>query len=149
MNLMKTCRKCGEEKSLDCFYKQRNQKDGHNAWCKSCVNGHRQAGRDRNRVEHRRRQVPETVSKIKRLRRLQLTDEQYEILVQEAEGMCIICNTSCDDLVLDHNHKTGAVRGLLCSFCNTGLGFFRDDPKRLKRAIEYLRRHAAEVVEPA
>jgi len=46
------------------------------------------------------------------------------------------------DLHVDHDHITGALRGLLCSACNTGLGFFRDHPELLKRAIEYLNQSA-------
>jgi hypothetical protein len=44
-------------------------------------------------------------------------------------------------LALDHCHKTNRRRGRLCSRCNTGLGFFRDDPGLLLNAMEYLRRH--------
>jgi hypothetical protein len=44
-------------------------------------------------------------------------------------------------LAFDHCHKTNRQRGRLCSRCNTGLGFFRDDPKLLLNAMEYLRRH--------
>lgn len=44
-------------------------------------------------------------------------------------------------LAFDHCHKTNRQRGRLCSRCNTGLGFFRDDPGLLLNAMEYLRRH--------
>ena len=44
-------------------------------------------------------------------------------------------------LAFDHCHKTNRQRGRLCSRCNTGLGFFRDDPGLLLSAMEYLRRH--------
>jgi hypothetical protein len=44
-------------------------------------------------------------------------------------------------LAFDHCHKTNRQRGRLCSRCNTGLGFFRDDPRLLLNAMEYLRKH--------
>jgi hypothetical protein len=39
---------------------------------------------------------------------------------------------------VDHGHETGEVRGLLCSNCNLGLGYFKDNPKYLEGAIKYL-----------
>jgi dihydroorotase-like cyclic amidohydrolase len=41
-------------------------------------------------------------------------------------------------LAVDHDHKTGKVRALLCRNCNTGLGNFQDSPELLKTAIQYL-----------
>lgn len=43
-----------------------------------------------------------------------------------------------EELVIDHNHQTGKVRGLLCANCNNGLGFFMDNIENLKEAIRYL-----------
>jgi hypothetical protein len=48
--------------------------------------------------------------------------------------------TDEERLVVDHNHKTGMIRGLLCHRCNTGLGHFEEKIDLLHNAIEYLRR---------
>jgi len=52
-------------------------------------------------------------------------------------GTCEICGTETV-VTVDHDHRTGDIRGKLCRRCNSGLGFFRDSPERLRRAIEYL-----------
>ena len=58
------------------------------------------------------------------------------------DGKCAICGTTSTGnrkaFHVDHDHKTGKVRGLLCSNCNTGIGNLRDDIGLLNRAIEYL-----------
>ena len=62
-----------------------------------------------------------------------ITPEQYEAMPQ----VCVICGGT-ERLRVDHSHRTGRVRGLLCDPCNKGLGFFRDDPTLLLRASDYL-----------
>lgn len=61
-------------------------------------------------------------------------------MVASQQSRCAICLTthSQADLHVDHCHATGTVRGLLCSFCNTGLGLFRDNPEALRMAVRYL-----------
>lgn len=71
---------------------------------------------------------------------------QYTALLGRQEGRCAICHELADEnlaLAADHDHATGAIRGLLCSRCNNGLGSFRDDPALLRSAIEYLSREPA------
>lgn len=53
-------------------------------------------------------------------------------------GRCAICHVESKALVIDHDHATGEVRGLLCSPCNLGLGQFYDNPTALARAAAYV-----------
>ena len=72
-------------------------------------------------------------------RRLGITPE--EVLTLEQEVNCAICGkefSSTRDQHVDHCHETNAVRGVLCSGCNTGLGGFRDNPENLRKAALYL-----------
>ncbi|WP_184331858.1 endonuclease VII domain-containing protein [Rhizobium phaseoli] len=69
--------------------------------------------------------------------------EEYDTLLAKQGGGCAICGERNADsrghrLHVDHCHDTGAVRGILCSSCNIGLGKFKDSVSRLDRAIEYL-----------
>ena len=70
-----------------------------------------------------------------------MSPEQYYEMYQQQEGKCAICGKDLGDgeyLCIDHESETGEVRGLLCKSCNSGLGFFKDNPTNLKKAIEYL-----------
>ena len=67
-----------------------------------------------------------------------LTLEKFDALVVSQNGRCAICGDR-DELVVDHDHETGCLRGLLCQHCNTGLGRFRDNLNSLQKAIDYLR----------
>ena len=61
----------------------------------------------------------------------------YALLAQD--GHCAVCEDPIDRTAhADHDHATGAFRGVLCRPCNLGLGFFGDDPQRLRSAIAYL-----------
>ncbi len=67
------------------------------------------------------------------------TIDQFKDLVEANEGRCEICGGYQGlDLCCDHSHATERPRGLLCKKCNSGVGFFCDDPNLLQRAIEYL-----------
>lgn len=77
-----------------------------------------------------------------------MTVEQYQAMVTAQRGLCAICvqepigKKHCGKLHVDHDHATGAIRGLLCVDCNMGLGKFRDSQRLLARAQWYLTRHA-------
>ena len=71
------------------------------------------------------------------LRQYGLTIQQYNRIWWRQKGKCAVCGKK-KRLVVDHNHKTNKVRGLLCNKCNSGLGLFDDSTKKLSQAIKYL-----------
>lgn len=79
------------------------------------------------------------------LRKRGFTLELFNKMFAKQKGKCAICGCnlkllSARHVHADHNHKNGKPRGILCGGCNTGLGFFRDNPTSLRKAISYLRR---------
>lgn len=70
------------------------------------------------------------------------TDEEYEKAFIEQDGCCAICGTHHTEMkkgmAADHCHETGRKRKLLCVRCNVGLGYFKDNPEYLKKAVQYL-----------
>lgn len=73
--------------------------------------------------------------------------EQFEKMLEMQGGVCAICHRPETQILygkvrllsVDHDHITGAVRGLLCSECNRGIGQLGDDPLRVESAARYLR----------
>lgn len=67
--------------------------------------------------------------------------KRYGISAGEADQMkesgCWVCGKG-ENLHIDHNHQTKEIRGVLCSSCNRGLGYFQDDPQLIEKALEYL-----------
>lgn len=80
-------------------------------------------------------------------RKFGISAEEYMLLLDEQDGRCKIClrtpeevgDKGCPRLAVDHDHETGAVRGLLCRPCNAGLGHFQDSPELMASAINYLK----------
>lgn len=81
-----------------------------------------------------------------------ITWEQFEEMKITQRGKCAICgqvqrkvngvSLKVTDLCVDHCHTTNRVRGLLCDHCNRAIGLLQDDPAIIRRAAEYLERHA-------
>lgn len=76
--------------------------------------------------------------------RYNLTEEAYLVLLQAQHYKCKICGAETTDkvklnLCVDHDHKTGQIRGLLCGSCNQMLGFAKENPVILLKAIQYLK----------
>lgn len=71
-----------------------------------------------------------------------ITPEDFQAMLEKQGGVCAICAEPppADTLLhVDHDHDTGAVRGLLCRGCNSGIGFFKDSERAMLKAIEYIR----------
>jgi Recombination endonuclease VII len=77
-----------------------------------------------------------------------ITLADYNRMLEEQNHVCAIClqgetmqtNGKVKRLSVDHDHKTGAVRGLLCQRCNTTLGRYEDNPELMKNLISYLQK---------
>jgi len=125
---LRRCGTCGQSKQLSEFHKRRG--DLLSFRCRQCT----------------------AAALIKS--RYGLAQKDFADMVDRQQGCCAICLTDlrlragsvCRDktVAVDHCHKTGQVRGLLCSMCNTGLGNFADSPARLTAAINYLHRSSSE-----
>lgn len=74
-----------------------------------------------------------------RLKPYGLGPEDFQRLLAEQNNVCAICGGGARRLVLDHDHRTGRVRGILCCVCNLALGSFGDSEEVLVRAAGYLR----------
>jgi hypothetical protein len=135
----KVCSKCLVEKPVDQFlvYKSGRQKGIVYSRCKECKNA---ASRAYDR-DKKRDSVLRSVYGI--------SAEEYDCMFKQQDGKCAICfegvapspcgrGRTRTRLDIDHCHETGRVRGLLCRRCNTGLGHFLHDVKRLASAMEYM-----------
>lgn len=133
----KRCYRCGNTKTQAEFYKSKHQKSGYRGECKQCSK------------EIMREYAAKNPRKIKnydlrfRLKnKYKITEEEYEQRGNNCDWKCEICGTSQLELkkplVIDHDHVTNKVRGLLCSNCNHGLGHFKDKSEILKKAAAYV-----------
>jgi hypothetical protein len=117
--LSKACTRCKTNKPLDAvnFPLHNKTKSGFDSWCRAC------------RATYR--------SSINRGKFRSVISDEALKEIKATVKKCVICGDETK-LVVDHDHKTGKVRGLLCNHCNRGLGHFRDDPTLLEFAAQYL-----------
>lgn len=109
--------------------------------------------RDRKNALHReRRSTPEGKRKDKDARlkaNYGITHDHYDAMHLSQGGVCAICRKPEDrtirgvvvPLVVDHNHKTGIVRALLCHRCNASIGFLNENPDRMRAMAAYVEYH--------
>jgi hypothetical protein len=66
--------------------------------------------------------------------------KEVDAMIEAQGGLCALCQERPAEQV-DHDHKTGKVRAILCLLCNAGIGAFKDDPEIIRNAIKYLERN--------
>lgn len=113
----KLCRACGEVKPHNEWHRNATASDGLSTRCKAC---RAVQGRERHLQRH-----------------YGLTEAERDDLVASQAGVCCIC-LSAPAAHVDHCHKTGRVRGVLCFSCNAALGQFKDRPDAIRRAAAYV-----------
>jgi Autographiviridae endonuclease VII len=164
--VVKRCKMCGEEKSVDDFYRNKLGRDGLRPECKACnlaarkakyradpkpyiarVKKWQQENSERlnaYRREYRKRPERQRADRDGHLRRkFGIGIEEYERMFEAHGGVCAICGETRPEertLHVDHDHETGAIRGLLCFRCNNAIGDFREEYELFLRAANYLDR---------
>jgi hypothetical protein len=96
------------------------------------------------RSKYKRKTTTEETRDGRLKRNYGISSRDYDNLSNSQNGACAICggDNGGKFFHVDHDHVTGAVRGLLCNNCNAGIGFLKDDVGLLGRAVEYLKRWA-------
>jgi len=164
----KVCKQCLQTKPRTEFFQQPRCSDGLFARCKACAKKASRAwalanpeatraAQKRSQKKHRKKRCAEATAyyhlhraekaaykKRRNITKHGISEAAFHTMVEAQGGKCAICAQppKRGRLHIDHNHQTGAVRGLLCSPCNTGLGLFAENPQNLNSAISYLQKFA-------
>jgi len=134
---LKYCPKCKTDKPLELFNKHAKERDGLQRLCRDC--------QKESNKKYLSTEKGATTTRQAHLRRKYGIDLQtYEELLLSQGNKCKICGVGSNPdsranyLVIDHNHTTGDIRGLLCTKCNALLGLAQDSEDILERAKQYL-----------
>jgi hypothetical protein len=145
---LKVCKKCNVPKQLTEFHLRKRAKDGRQRWCRDCANAQARLWNKNNPTYYWRRieRNPDYFRNQKLKHLYGLNPEQHKALFDSQNGACAIChqpekrrlNGKAAPLVVDHDHSTGKVRGLLCCACNAALAVI-ENIEWSKKAMQYLR----------
>ncbi len=141
---MKCCTVCKVDKPYSEYHRSKKSKDGFGYRCIPCD----RAARVKYREENRRRFLKRT-QETNWMMRFGMTRADYDSMLSIQEGRCAICasenpngskstSTKNRNFSVDHCHKTGKIRGLLCANCNRGLGLLGDTEESIAKALDYL-----------
>jgi hypothetical protein len=140
---MKNCRTCNIDKPLDSFSMHPQGIYGRHPRCNSCrgIFAKKYYALNRDKILARQR-LGKNYHRDG-LKKFGLTPDQYAVMLNSQLGVCDICGAkpTVQRLAVDHDHKTGKIRGLLCRACNLSLGYLRDNVEVLEKAILYLKKH--------
>ena len=150
--MIKTCKDCLVDKQIEDFYKHKNSKDGYSHRCKKCDNKRTRLWQINNKEKaalntkrHREKYGKEYKEKTRNYKYIinyGITLDDWKRLLEDQNYRCGICfkhsSEETMNMVVDHDHKTGVIRGLLCRNCNTALGLLKDSVENMKSAIDYL-----------
>lgn len=152
----KRCSCCKIIKSIDHFRISNVTADGKTFPCRDCLKKKERIVRSKPEFKERVRQYhkdrrdkdPQQYRKTTRDNMLKyrhgLSTIEYNNILQLQNNSCLICKTTNPGnwkqqrFHVDHSHRTGKIRGLLCQACNTGLGHFKDSPDLLRIAATYI-----------
>lgn len=145
----KFCKHCNKPEGEVVFHTRLNNR-GKRYWnlqCSTCKSRVNNAAKKR-RLAKMRIEEPEKYYRLRRHEQLRsiyrIGLEDYESLLKKQGGGCAICGTKDSGkytFAVDHCHETKKVRGILCHWCNKGLGQFYDNPENLRKAADYLDGH--------
>lgn len=147
---MKYCRICCLDKPKSEFYVMK--RGNLHSYCKRCCSVRALENYHKNPEAHNARSTKwrknnlaqfQFLSRRSYLRRCYgISMEQYEELLQSQNGQCAICEVEpVGALAVDHDHKTGKIRGLLCKTCNLELGIVELHPDWIIKVRRYLQKH--------
>jgi hypothetical protein len=142
MEKMKGCTKCKIEKPISCFSKNSGTKDGLLYICKECdAKYHKDKRKHYSEMAVRYLKNHPEIRNKRIFKTFGLSPELYRDMLISQHGVCAACKKPCSRntvLSVDHDHKTGKVRKLLCSKCNLILGLANDDHHTLVALVNYL-----------
>lgn len=145
------CTRCDVIKDYGDFTKNLSKKHPNGEYyissiCKKCLTKdaqkryHNLSKKEQVELNKKRNKARRETRRIKlRESRYGISPKDYERMYTKQDGKCFICEID-KDLVIDHCHDTGVVRGLLCRKCNSGLGLLQDSTIVLQKSIQYLER---------
>lgn len=135
--MYKVCSRCGQEKLLSDFHKRKDRKCGVVSFCKVCAKKQIQDWRKTERAKQYLKDYWRKNQRQITILQAGLTVKKYNELFVKQNGRCGICNRHQTEFVknfdIDHNHKTGKIRGLLCHTCNKNLGLYENKQREFKR----------------